>query len=174
VDYVNLMTYDFREAEWEPRPAITRTSTRTRTTAAHVRRPRRARVPGRGRAARASSCSAFPSTAAPGASRPPGDGLYQRGKAAAERIQTRYGDLADAGHAAGWVRRWDALAQAPFLWNAERRSSSATTTRVAARQVRYIREHGLAGAMFWEYSSDPTGALLGALYDGLRGGGATP
>jgi GH18 family chitinase len=39
---------------------------------------------------------------------------------------------------------------------------------------RYIREHGLAGAMFWEYSSDPTGALLGALYDGLRGAGATP
>ena len=33
---------------------------------------------------------------------------------------------------------------------------------------RYIREHGLAGAMFWEYTEDPTGALLGALFDGLR------
>jgi hypothetical protein len=173
VDYVNLMTYDFREAEWEPRPAITRTSTRTRTTAAHVRRPRRARVPGRGRAraqARARRAVLRPRL---GRVVRRATASISAGKAAgADRDALRRPGR--AGHAAGWVRRWDALAQAPFLWNAESASSSATTTRVAARQVRYIREHGLAGAMFWEYSSDPTGALLGALYDGLRGGGATP
>jgi len=28
---------------------------------------------------------------------------------------------------------------------------------------RYIVEHGLAGAMFWEYYADPSGTLLGTL-----------
>ena len=36
-----------------------------------------------------------------------------------------------------------------------------------------VRIHGLAGAMFWDYDSDPNGALLGTLYDGLRGPGST-
>lgn len=39
---------------------------------------------------------------------------------------------------------------------------------------RYIREHGLAGAMFWEYGGDPSGELLSTLFRELRGGGASP
>jgi len=35
-------------------------------------------------------------------------------------------------------------------------------------KCRYVREHGLAGVMFWEYHSDPTGALLDTLYRELR------
>jgi chitinase len=37
------------------------------------------------------------------------------------------------------------------------------------RKCSYIREHGLGGAMFWEYNSDLSGALLDALYRGLGG-----
>jgi chitinase len=39
---------------------------------------------------------------------------------------------------------------------------------------RYIVEHGLAGAMFWEYYADPTGTLLGTLFTELRGGRPRP
>ena len=35
-------------------------------------------------------------------------------------------------------------------------------------KCRYVREHELAGVMFWEYYSDTTGALLGTLFQELR------
>ena len=35
-------------------------------------------------------------------------------------------------------------------------------------KCRYIRDRGLAGAMFWDYYSDRTGALLDALVTGLK------
>ena len=69
----------------------------------------------------------------------------------------------------GFVRHWERWAQAPYLWNAEKRLFVSYDDPQSLRvKSRYIREHGLAGAMFWEYTADPTGALLGALFDGLR------
>ena len=68
----------------------------------------------------------------------------------------------------GFVRYWDADAQVPYLWNASRRIFiTYEDPESLARKTRYIRERGLAGAMFWEYNSDPSGVLLGALYAGL-------
>jgi chitinase len=170
------MTYDFREAEWEP-PAGHHSNLYTHPDDPHhmsadraVREFLAAGVPARklvlgvpfyGRAW--------------GDVDPAGDGLYRAGKPPAERIQTRYGNLSTLATQPGWVRKWDALSQAPYLWNAERRLFVGFDDPESLRiKSRYIREHGLAGAMFWEYSSDPTGALLDALYDGLRGGAATP
>jgi chitinase len=70
------------------------------------------------------------------------------------------------------VRRWDPLAQAPFLWHPENRVFVAYDDPESLRvKARYIRERGLAGAMFWEYNADRTGTLLGTLFDELR---ATP
>jgi chitinase len=69
----------------------------------------------------------------------------------------------------GFVRRWDKAAQAPYLWNAERRVFVTYDDPESLRlKSRYIVDKGLAGVMFWEYSSDPTRALLGTLYDELR------
>ena len=98
------------------------------------------------------------------------DGLYQTGKAPAERLATGYGDLAaQLVDKAGFVRRWDAAAQAPYLWNADKRVFVTYDDPESLRlKSRYIVDKGLAGAMFWQYGSDPSGALLGALYDGLR------
>ena len=176
VDYVNLMTYDFREAEGDPQAGHHSNLYTHPDDPHHMSADRAVReflaagvpagklvlgVPFYGRAW--------------GDVDPTGDGLYQEGKAPSERIQTRYGSLAALATQPGWVRRWDALAQAPFLWNAERRIFVGFDDPESLRvKSRYIREHGLAGAMFWEYSSDPTGALLGALFEGLRGGSATP
>ena len=177
VDYVNLMTYDFRGPAGRPPGRPPREPLREpRRPPAALRRPRGARVPGRGRARRASSCSACPSTAAPGArsSRPgrrplpAGPGRPRSGSTTQLRQPGR------PGHEPGWVRRGTRLAQAPFLWNAEKRIFvSLRRPGVAAREVPlHPRARASAGAMFWEYGADPTGALLDTLFTELRGADA--
>jgi chitinase len=95
-------------------------------------------------------------------------GLYQAGKAPRERVDARYGNVATLMRQ-GFERIWDPVAQAPFLWNAEKRLFvSYEDPESLARKCRYVREQGLAGMMFWEYSVDPSGALLDAIATGLR------
>jgi chitinase len=101
-----------------------------------------------------------------------GEGLYRPGKAPGERIETRYGNLATSlvGRR-GYARRWDAAAQAPYLWNAAQRVFVSYDDPESLRlKCRYLVLKGLAGAMFWEYGADPTGALLDTLYAELRRG----
>jgi chitinase len=171
VDYVNLMTYDFREAEGDSEaghhsnlytnPADSHRMSADRA----VREFLAAGVP----AAKLVLGVPFYGHAWADV-QPVGEGLYQPGTRPRERVDTHYASLAALAQQPGWVRRWDALAQAPFLWNADRRLwigyDDPESLRVKAR---YIREHGLAGAMFWEYNADPTGALLGTLSTELRG-----
>ncbi|PYQ03768.1 MAG: hypothetical protein DMF83_20240 [Acidobacteria bacterium] len=67
-------------------------------------------------------------------------------------------------------RRWDRASQAPYLWSRERRIFVTYDDPESLRvKSRYIIEHGLGGAMFWEYYADPTGTLLGTLFTELRG-----
>ncbi len=65
-----------------------------------------------------------------------------------------------------YVKYWDDAAKAPWLFN----GSSFITyddPMSMAYKARYIREKGLRGAMYWEHSSDLTGLLFNALYEGL-------
>jgi chitinase len=69
----------------------------------------------------------------------------------------------------GYVRMWDPQAQQPFLWNAATRTFIAYDDPESLRvKTRYVRERGLGGVMFWQYGDDASGALLDALYSGLR------
>ena len=100
-----------------------------------------------------------------------GTGPYQPGSRPAERIETKYGAMAatliDRG---GFVRMWDSQAQAPYLWNKDTRTFISYDDPESLRlKSAYIREKGLAGAMFWEYSGDKTGVLLDTLFTSLRG-----
>jgi len=69
----------------------------------------------------------------------------------------------------GFMREWDAKAQAPFLWNAQ---SQAFITYDDPRSIgvkaQYVREHHLGGMMFWELSQDSGGVLLDTIVKGLR------
>ncbi len=171
VDYVNLMTYDFREAG-EDTVAGHHSNLYT-----HPADPRRMSAD---RAVREFLGAGVPAAKlvlgvpfygrAWGGVAPVGDGLYQPGGRPQERVETRYTNLATLAAQPGWARRWDALSQAPFLWNADKRVLVAYDDPESLRaKARYIREHGLAGAMFWEYNADRTGALLGTLFTELRG-----
>jgi chitinase len=171
VDFVNLMTYDFRVAEGSPQAGhhsnlYTHPADPDRMSADRaVREFLAAGVPAR------KLVLGVPFYGRAWADvHPVRDGLYQQGRAPTERLDTGYASLAALATAPGWVRRWDGLAQAPFLWNAERRIFITYDDPESLRlKARYVRERGLAGAMFWEHHSDPTGALLDALFDGLRG-----
>jgi chitinase len=94
--------------------------------------------------------------------------LYGRGRPV-PGFDASYGALAKIIGKAGWVRGWDAAAQAPYLWNAGRHTFVTYDDPESLRlKCRYVRAQGLAGVMFWEYHADPTGALLDALEAGLR------
>jgi chitinase len=69
----------------------------------------------------------------------------------------------------GFVREWDAQAQAPFLWNAQTRAFiTYDDPQSIAIKAAYVRKHKLGGMMFWELSQDSRGALLDAIVTGLR------
>jgi chitinase len=69
----------------------------------------------------------------------------------------------------GFVREWDAKAQAPFLWNAQTRAFiTYDDPQSIAIKAEYVRKHGLGGMMFWELSQDSGGTLLDAIVKGLK------
>jgi GH18 family chitinase len=100
------------------------------------------------------------------------EGLYKEGRPPGQRIDTSHPSLAALVGREGWVREWDAAAQAPFLWNAGKQAFVTYEDEESLRlKSRYVREKGLAGVMFWEYHADRSGALLETLDAGLRGDG---
>ena len=69
----------------------------------------------------------------------------------------------------GYVRYWDAEAQAPWLWNAEaRRFISYDDPQSIAAKAAYVKAMHLGGIMYWEQNLDPSGELLEAIRRGLR------
>jgi chitinase len=100
---------------------------------------------------------------------PVGDGLYQPGSAV-EQMDLTYGRLAaEVIGRDGFLRRWDATAQAPFLWNADQRIFISYDDPESMRlKASYVRDKGLGGVMFWQYAEDPSGALLDALHTTLN------
>ena len=100
----------------------------------------------------------------------PADGVYQRGQPVQPRLDTSpLAVRALLAEGSGWVRQWDAAAQAPFLWNPTKKIfASFDDEESLALKAAYVRNHKLGGMMFWEYYADPSGLLLGALHDALR------
>jgi chitinase len=69
----------------------------------------------------------------------------------------------------GYVRYWDPVASAPYLYNSEKHIFvSYEDTESLAAKGRYVLAHKLGGIMFWDYSGDSAGALLGAINQSLR------
>jgi chitinase len=170
VDLVNLMTYDFREAEADPEAGhhanlYTHPSDGKQLSADRAVRDFLAAgvppeklvlgVPFYGRAW--------------GEVKAEGDGLYQPGKPLAEALDTSYAGLAPLVESEGYARRWDRRAEAPFLWNATKRVFVSYEDPESLRaKCRYVLDQGLAGVMFWEYYADRGGVLLQTLFAGLR------
>ena len=67
----------------------------------------------------------------------------------------------------GFVRYWDEDAKAPYLYNGDTFITYEDEKSIS-HKTRYIREKGLAGAMFWEYKQDKSGRLLHQICSGLK------
>jgi chitinase len=69
----------------------------------------------------------------------------------------------------GYVRYWDQAASAPYLYNAQKHIFvSYEDTESISAKCRYVLEQQLGGVMFWDYSGDPGGELLGTINRSLR------
>lgn len=170
VDFVNLMSYDFREPVGDPlaghhanlftHPSDPKQLSADRAVGDFLA----AGVP----AAKLVLGVPFYGRAW-GEVAPRGQGLYQPGKPVAEKIDTKYGSLAARVGRQGYERVWDDVAQAPFLWNAANRTFiSYEDPESLRRKARYVCQRGLAGFMFWEYFADPGGTLLDTIAAELR------
>lgn len=101
-------------------------------------------------------------------------GLFQRGKPGND-ASLNYGNIAATmlspnGQAAGYVRYWDAASKVPYLYNANEHVFVSYDDPESMRmKCDYVKDHHLGGIMFWEYSGDPTGALLDAIDASLTG-----
>lgn len=102
--------------------------------------------------------------------KPANDGLYQPyakaldlGELSWPRVKANFMDTN------GFVRHWDAAADAAFSWNA------ATHTFVTyddpqsmAAKAAFVKANHLGGIMFWQLGDDPSGELLHAIWQGLK------
>jgi chitinase len=69
----------------------------------------------------------------------------------------------------GFVRHWDAQADAPWLWNAQSRTLvSYDDPESIAAKATFVKTHHLGGIMYWEQTLDPEGELLNAAWRGLQ------
>lgn len=69
----------------------------------------------------------------------------------------------------GFERRWDAEAQASYLWNAQSNTFVSFEDPEAQRaKAKFVKAHRLGGVMFWEYTEDYNETLLDALASELK------
>jgi chitinase len=63
---------------------------------------------------------------------------------------------------------WDPVACAHWTYDGDEFCTLENETSIA-HKMRYVNEHGLGGAMFWELcGDDDAGSLIAAVYDGLH------
>ncbi|MDR1502169.1 MAG: chitinase, partial [Prevotella sp.] len=68
-----------------------------------------------------------------------------------------------------YYRYWDEAAQAPYLFNFYKGEFVTYDDEESAKaKCEYVKTNGMAGVMFWEYSSDPKEYLLNAINQVLK------
>lgn len=96
------------------------------------------------------------------------NGLYQEAESVGQIIfyHTIVQDFLDKP---GYTRYWDASAKAPYLWNAD---SGVFISYEDAESIKYkmqyLKDKGISGVMFWEYSDDYQSQLLDAIHENLN------
>lgn len=95
-------------------------------------------------------------------------GLFQKGKPVPD-LPSSFGDIQKSMLGHGFTRYWDASASVPYLYSPTRQIFvSYEDEQSIALKSRYVLDHHLAGVMFWDYASDPTGKLLSAINGALH------
>jgi chitinase len=94
-------------------------------------------------------------------------GLFQHGKSGPQTYVS-YGVIVKTMLNHGFTRYWDDASSVPSLYSPEQRVFvSYEDPQSLAAKCRYVLKNKLAGIMFWNYSDDLSGALLGAIDRGF-------
>jgi chitinase len=102
---------------------------------------------------------------------PTDHGLFQLG-APVPNAFANYGNIVASMLNQGFTRYWDAAASVPYLYSEQKREFvSYEDTESLALKCAYIRRKGLGGVMFWDYTGDPSGALLNTINTAFYGNG---
>jgi len=95
-------------------------------------------------------------------------GLFQAGKPVPKGYAP-YGLISETMLNHGFTRYWDPIASAPYLYSQEKQIFvSYEDPESLATKCDYVLTHKLGGVMFWDYSGDPSGILLGTINKSLR------
>jgi chitinase len=101
-------------------------------------------------------------------------GLFQPGQPVPNAF-ANYASITSNMIGKGYLRYWDQASSVPYLYNAQQHVFvSYEDPESLSIKCKYILDHRLAGIMFWDYASDPSGELLGAIDIGLHVSGASP
>lgn len=98
---------------------------------------------------------------------PKNNGLYQNAKTGSTIIASW--KIAEDLKTGEFEKFYDESAKATYLWNAKDSVFiSWETPKEVALKSKFIKEKGLGGAMFWEYSLDNNQELLNTLYKNIK------
>lgn len=90
------------------------------------------------------------------------NGLFQPGKQVPNAF-ANYGNVSTnmLKPGSGFTRYWDTDSAVPYLYNSSAQIFvSYDDPQSMGLKCQYVLDHKLAGVMFWDYESDPSGALL--------------
>ena len=97
------------------------------------------------------------------------NGLFQPGKPV-PNAYANYAAISTTMIDKGYTRYWDKASSVPYLYSAEKQIFVSYEDPESLKvKCKYVLDHHLAGMMFWDYGSDPSGTLLTAIDDGLAG-----
>lgn len=90
-------------------------------------------------------------------------GLFQHGKGG-KQAYISSDEIAKTMLNHGFTRYWDAASSVPSVYSTEQRVFvSYEDPQSLAAKCRYVLKNKLGGIMFWNYSNDSSGTLLGAI-----------
>lgn len=91
-------------------------------------------------------------------------GLFQPGSPVPNAFAD-YQNIVDSMLGQGFTRYWDNVASVPYLYNpVKKQFVSYEDPQSLALKCAYVKRMHLGGIMFWEYESDPSGALLDTIH----------
>jgi chitinase len=79
-------------------------------------------------------------------------------------LHREQGDDGTGTHPSGYVRYWDELAHAPYLYDGENHISYDDEESLK-HKCKYVLDNNMTGIMYWEYGNDKTHRLLDTLTD---------
>jgi chitinase len=96
-------------------------------------------------------------------------GLWQPIVSAKPGIELVYGRIEPMVNAQGFVRYWDGIAAAPYLYNEDTKTFvTYNDAEAELARAKYVKQMHLGGMMFWQYTGDAMNVLLDAIDEGLN------